>query len=173
MCAVAENKQVCHRLAARMEAEPAVDTSAMSYNDMRGIARMRAAFCGMMEATALAKGGAPATGLLDPTNLSVSSGSGALVEIVTWCTTGPGEGVIIPSPYYPAFDNDCAVRAGCKLFEARTDSALYNITVEALDEAAARAEASGAPPKLLILTNPSNPLGIAFSQAEIVKAVRW
>jgi 1-aminocyclopropane-1-carboxylate synthase len=127
----------------------------------------------MMEATAL-KGPDPASSVsLDPANMTMSSGCGSLVESVTWCLTEPGDGVIIPSPYYPAFDNDCVVRAACVVVPAETDQALYRLTVQALDAAAAKSVATGHTPKLLILTNPSNPLGVSYSEEELADATKW
>jgi len=170
---MAENRGINEQLAARMSRETEVPVRALSYDNMRGIQRLREAYCHMMEKSALSVGGKPSDGLLNPDNLSVSAGSGALVELVTWCTASAGDAVIIPSPYYPAFDNDCVVRAGCRIFEARTDAALFRLTSASLDDAAARAEAAGSTPRLLLLTNPSNPLGTVYSEAEMIEAVKW
>lgn len=174
VCAVAENKQLSHKVAAKLEAmETPLDPGTMGYDDMRGIARLRAAFCRMMEATAINGADSSTDVTLDPANLTISSGCGSLVEAVTWCVTEPGDAVIIPSPYYPAFDNDCVVRAACTVVPAETDHALYRLTLEALEDAAAKAAATGKIPKLLILTNPSNPLGTSYSEVEIVEATQW
>jgi aspartate/methionine/tyrosine aminotransferase len=69
--------------------------------------------------------------------------------------------VLIPAPYYSAFDNDLRafgeiVRVPVAL-DARHGWAL---TPAALDAAAAEALArTGRPPRALLLTNPHNPLG--------------
>ena len=46
---------------------------------------------------------------VDPDHLTVLSGAGAIVDNLFWCIGGHGGGVLIPRPYYPAFDNDLEV----------------------------------------------------------------
>lgn len=47
---------------------------------------------------------------LQPQNLTISSGCGAIINNLIYCITEPGEGVALPTPYYPAFDYDIKVR---------------------------------------------------------------
>ena len=52
----------------------------------------------------------PMQGLaLQPKNLTISSGCGAIINNLIYCITEPGEGVALPAPYYPAFDYDIRV----------------------------------------------------------------
>jgi 1-aminocyclopropane-1-carboxylate synthase len=46
---------------------------------------------------------------VDPQHLSVLSGVGAVLDLLFQCIAEPGDGVLIPAPYYPAFDNDLRV----------------------------------------------------------------
>ena len=46
---------------------------------------------------------------LQPRNLTISSGCGAIINNLIYCITEPGEGVALPAPYYPAFDYDIRV----------------------------------------------------------------
>jgi hypothetical protein len=46
---------------------------------------------------------------VDPQHLSVLSGVGAVLDLLFQCISEPGDGVLIPAPYYPAFDNDLRV----------------------------------------------------------------
>jgi histidinol-phosphate/aromatic aminotransferase/cobyric acid decarboxylase-like protein len=46
---------------------------------------------------------------VDPQHLSVLSGVGAVLDLMFQCISEPGDGVLIPAPYYPAFDNDLRV----------------------------------------------------------------
>lgn len=47
-----------------------------------------------------------------PEHLSVSAGVGAVLDLLFHCIAEPGAGVLIPAPYYPAFDNDLWVGGG-------------------------------------------------------------
>ena len=46
---------------------------------------------------------------LQPQNLTISSGCGAIINNLIYCITEPGEGIALPAPYYPAFDYDIKV----------------------------------------------------------------
>lgn len=46
---------------------------------------------------------------VNPTNLVVLAGAGAIIENLFWCIGEAGQCVLIPRPYYPAFDNDLQV----------------------------------------------------------------
>lgn len=53
---------------------------------------------------------------LEPENLVVSAGCGAIINDLLYCVTNPGEAVTVPAPYYPAFDNDIKVTICCPCF---------------------------------------------------------
>jgi 1-aminocyclopropane-1-carboxylate synthase len=55
-----------------------------------------------------------AAGTVDPADLCISTGCGAILDNLFLSITAPGDGVLIPAPYYPAFDNDLRVRNGTK-----------------------------------------------------------
>lgn len=46
---------------------------------------------------------------MNPNNLVVLAGAGAIIENLFWCIGEAGQCVLIPRPYYPAFDNDLRV----------------------------------------------------------------
>ena len=46
---------------------------------------------------------------VDPDHLTVQAGAGAIIDNLFWCIGERGNGVLIPRPYYPAFDNDLEV----------------------------------------------------------------
>ena len=75
------------------------------------------------------------------------------------CITEPGDAVLIPAPYYPAFDNDLRVRNGAVAVPVCGDDAVSLPTPTQLDEAVEKARADGREVKAILLTNPSNPLG--------------
>lgn len=128
----------------------------------------REAFARMVEHTFLRKSVS-----VHPNDLCVSSGCGAVVQNLMLCLLNHGEGVILPAPYYPAFDNDISVIAGGVLIPAPTEEVGYKIRPAELEAAYQGAVARGIVPRVLLLTNPSNPLGIIFSEQEMRDAILW
>lgn len=108
---------------------------------------------------------------------AVSSGAGAVIENVVFATCAPGDSVLIPAPYYPAFNNDLTVRVGAKPWPVKASAynpaGAYVPTVRDLDEAAAAATAAGAPPRMLLLTHPHNPLGVVWPADAYAGIVKW
>jgi hypothetical protein len=59
----------------------------------------------------------------------VSAGAGAVLDTLFFCLCNPGDGVLIPAPYYPAFDNDlqvCVYSSACYLSVPRVCPAFDN-----------------------------------------------
>jgi hypothetical protein len=49
---------------------------------------------------------------MDPEGIVVGAGCNAVLENLCLCLAGPSEGVLIPTPYYAAFEFDLVARAG-------------------------------------------------------------
>ena len=49
---------------------------------------------------------------MDPDGIVVGAGCNAVLENLCLCLASPGEGVMIPTPYYAAFEFDLVARAG-------------------------------------------------------------
>lgn len=115
---------------------------------------------------------APA-GTVNPDDLCISAGCGAILDNLFMTITSPGDGVLIPAPYYPAFDNDLRVRNGARALPVSGDRADTLPNPSQLDAAVAKAAAEGCRVRALLLTNPSNPLGVVFTPAELTAAMEW
>jgi len=109
---VAENKLSFDPLKRRLAILGDVPESAAQYTNMRGVDRFRSAVAATMERTCLR--GAT----VDPDKLCIQAGCGALVSTLVTMLAEAGDAVILPSPAYPAFDNDVSVLAGAALFHA-------------------------------------------------------
>jgi len=107
-----------------------------------------------------------------PDQLCISAGCGAILDNLFMCITEPNDGVLIPAPYYPAFDNDLRVRNGTVAIPVLGDDAASLPTPKQLDEAVAAAKADGRAVKALLLTNPSNPLGVVYGES-LLDAIIW
>jgi 1-aminocyclopropane-1-carboxylate synthase len=46
---------------------------------------------------------------VDPEHLTALTGCGSVIDLLLHCVANPGDAVLIPAPYYPAFDNDLKV----------------------------------------------------------------
>ena len=94
-----------------------------------------------------------------------------------------GDSVLVPTPYYPAFDHDFWDLGDVYTEEINVDRRHRNhpfddeanslFDAEAYDNAYNSAIGKGRPPKALLLTNPSNPLGVIFSKSAMLAAIAW
>ena len=97
------------------------------------------------------------------------------------------DAVLIPAPYYPAFDADFRNIGGVQTIPVfPTDHIRKNdddddlspwlldtLTEATLEEAYMRAKKAGHPPKALLLTNPGNPCGNVYTRKQLQIAVSW
>ncbi|PNW83097.1 hypothetical protein CHLRE_06g306400v5 [Chlamydomonas reinhardtii] len=153
---------------------------ALTYQDMRGIPALRQGLARLLERTFM-KGIS-----VDPDQLSVSAGAGAVIENLFHCIAGPGDIVLIPAPYYPAFDNDLQVKCGVvpwpfHLDEDRPLGPQLNAAAEAAAAGSNGAPESGSEsngsrrPRVaaLLYTSPNNPLGTMYRRDTVVELLRW
>ena len=55
-----------------------------------------------------------------PENIILGAGCNAVLENLCMCLTEPGDAVMIPTPYYAAFEFDLVARAGCEIVSVNT-----------------------------------------------------
>lgn len=60
------------------------------------------------------------TKTFNPENIILGAGCNAVLENLCMCLTEPGDVVMIPTPYYAAFEFDLAARAGCTIIPVNT-----------------------------------------------------
>ncbi|KAJ3157149.1 hypothetical protein HDU89_002560 [Geranomyces variabilis] len=109
-----------------------------------------------------------------PADLTVHAGCGATLSNVAQALTDPGDGILIPCPFYGGFEFDLTLYAQAKLIHVKTSSHDdFSITPEACENAYAKAVAAGTRVRVLLLTNPSNPTGLAMGTSEILPLLEW
>ncbi len=185
LMAVAENHQNYAPLQQKVNATHDKRPETSGYCSMRGSDRFVKAFAGFVE-TVLAP-----TAIVDPTLLTVGTGCGSLFDHITHCICEAGDAVLVPSPMYAAFLNDCGVKAGAHVVPCPMDTPQWTaaaaaqqaqhptslprhkLSVECLQAGYDAAVACGSRPRMLILVNPGNPTGGCFTPLELKGAVNW
>ncbi|EPS62904.1 1-aminocyclopropane-1-carboxylate synthase, partial [Genlisea aurea] len=128
------------------------------FQDYHGLAQFRQAVAKFM-------GKARGRVSFDPNRIVMGGGATGASEIVMFCLADPGDGFLVPTPYYPGFDRDLRWRTGVKLFPVVCESSNdFAITTTALEEAYQKAASQKIRIKGLILSNPSNPLGTTLDR---------
>jgi aspartate/methionine/tyrosine aminotransferase len=131
-------------------------------------------------------------GTLDPEGIVVGAGCNAVLENLCVSLAEPGQGVMIPLPYYAAFEFDLGSRAGLEVVPVPTmehsgyDSSnsssetsspppeAYHLSRAALDAAKKKSiEENGIEPRILLISHPQNPLGICYPPRVIEETIGW
>ena len=169
---VAENKlthEDMSREVQRIARECDISGEFLQYNDMRGTPTFKTAAAQLMSAV-LTDG----RETISSDTIVGASGCGAILETLMFLLTDAGDCVICPAPYYPAFDNDLTVRGRLRIVPAQMQkppgAGRIRITQRSLEDALAQCKGRG---KVLLLTNPHNPLGCCLSREEIITTMRF
>ncbi|KAL6521587.1 1-aminocyclopropane-1-carboxylate synthase 3 [Orobanche gracilis] len=106
--------------------------------------------------------------VFDPNKLVLTAGATSANETLIFCLADPGEAFLLPTPYYPGFDRDLKWRTGVEIVPIQcTSSNGFRITEPALEEAYHLAQKRNLKVKGVLVTNPSNPLGITLTRHEL------
>ncbi|KAI3936671.1 hypothetical protein MKX01_034100 [Papaver californicum] len=86
-------------------------------------------------------------------------------ELLTFILANPGDALLAPTPYYPGFDRDLRWRTRVNIVSVHCNSSNnFQVTPRELQHAYEEAESMNIKVKGLLITNPSNPLGIAMER---------
>ncbi|XP_020211590.1 1-aminocyclopropane-1-carboxylate synthase 9 [Cajanus cajan] len=103
-----------------------------------------------------------------PEKLVLTAGATPANEILMFCLADPGEAFILPTPYYPGFDRDLKWRTGVEIVPMHCSSSNgFRITSSALERAYKQAQKMNLNVKGVLVTNPSNPLGVTMTKTEL------
>jgi aspartate/methionine/tyrosine aminotransferase len=128
-------------------------------------------------------------GRLEMDGLVLGAGCNAVLENLCFCLADPGDAVLIPTPYYAAFEFDLTARAGMYVQPVTTTeyhspeegaSTASRISPEqyypnraALDAAFQKSSDEGHTPRILLLSHPQNPLGVCYPPETIKECIDW
>ena len=129
----------------------------------------------------------------DPENIVLGAGCNAVLENLCMVLADVGESILIPTPYYAAFEFDTGARAGLRVEPVTTimyqpnsnsqkkessttttlDPSIYYPTAASLDAAYQRCQSVGSEPRILLLSHPHNPLGICYPSNVLQECIEW
>ncbi|KAK8936349.1 1-aminocyclopropane-1-carboxylate synthase 7 [Platanthera zijinensis] len=135
------------------------------FQDYHGLYAFRKAMASFMEKI---RGGRVK---FDPDRIVLAAGATAANELLAFILADPGDAFLVPTPYYPGFDRDLRWRTGVTIVPVHCRSAdSFQLTLQSLTAAHAAATASNLKVKALLITNPSNPLGVS-SPRSLLEAI--
>jgi len=110
---------------------------------------------------------------LETKHLIIANGAGPVLNMLVDTLCQPGEGIIIPSPYYATFNSILSMRAKVEPIPAYFQpSNNFAWDISKLDEALASAKVK-CHVKALLLTSPNNPMGTIYPKEVLIEAVHW
>lgn len=163
---IAENSLSADLVLERLSRTAPPPIQSLRYDNMKGNDRFRAALARFMNRGAWDGLQSP----IDPDHLLLGCGCGAIIDQLFFLLCAPGDAVLIPAPYYPAFDNDLTVRDQILPHPFSLDLTSSAALRQSLEGAVASAPG---PVRVLLLTTPHNPLGICYTTEQLATMARW
>jgi len=111
---------------------------------------------------------------LDPKNFVITNGAGPAVNMLMSSLCDPGDGAIVPSPYYPGFDPDLKLLGNVHPIPAPMKSSEnFKLDIGAIDHAYEKAKTENIEVKCLLISSPNNPLGCVCTREELILIWQW
>lgn len=165
---------------------PAIQEDAIYYQPTAGRDDFKASMAAYIENICHLK-----KGRIRQEGLIVGSGCNAVLENLCMTLADVGDGVLLPTPYYAAFEFDLGARAGLKVQPVTTEAyhpelektyldsngrinpKIYYPNVAALDASYERSMKQGCQPRILLISHPMNPIGICYPAETIRECIEW
>jgi 1-aminocyclopropane-1-carboxylate synthase len=111
---------------------------------------------------------------LNPNNFVITNGAGPAISMLLFSICNPGDGVIVPSPYYPGFDMDIKALASAIPVPAHfSGDNNFKFDIAAIQRAYDKATKDNITVKSILITSPSNPLGQILTKEELTAVLQW
>jgi len=170
LMSVAENKLCGDIILPRLQEHKPFSTAMMNYTDGSGLPSFKAVLAEYMTHEVLKL---PEPHQIKPEQLVVSAGCTGLLFQLSTNLFERGDSILIPSPYYPAFEQDFGFLGGVHIVPIDPTTADYDLSIEDLDRAYALAASRNQPTKAVLITNPHNPLGKIYTPEQMLLLVEW
>ena len=116
---------------------------------------------------------------LESTQLAVSAGATAVIEMTSWLLCDEGDVAVIPAPSYPVYSQDIGNKAGVERYDLITHhdtSEIQNglmLTLDHLNDAYNDIRSQGKTFRMLVLTSPDNPTGGMYKYNDLLNITDW
>ncbi|KAF2235968.1 PLP-dependent transferase [Viridothelium virens] len=108
---------------------------------------------------------------VQPNQIAIAPGAAGCVDALLYNLCNPGDGVLLPAPYWNGYDTVCRLRASnVPILVPISDLSDEASFLSALQTTY---EESNRPIKILMLANPHNPLGRCFSREALETCLRF
>lgn len=165
---IAENKLNNAPFLSQLAAVTTFPPSTMNYDNSKGCLPLMNAMGHIMSSTFL-----QGVDFNPQQHLTISSGCSAILDNLFYLLAESGSGVLIPAPYYPAFDNDLMAKNGVHPVPFYLDEEAGDIGGQ-LEKAYQDAAVSrGIQIRAVLVTSPNNPLGIIYKDETVHEMLRW
>ncbi|KAM4689056.1 1-aminocyclopropane-1-carboxylate synthase-like protein 1 [Discoglossus pictus] len=151
-----------------------LDPYMLQYNDPRGIKSTR------QEIARFLTDYCQASGSLNPENIILMNGCGAIFSALSTAICNPGDGFLIPAPYYTSIDIYTSLYSGIKPVHVPLSSKLlegesypFQLTIQKLEDAMEQGKKQGIQIKALIVVNPQNPFGGIYSDQLLIEMLNF
>lgn len=153
----AENHLLFDLLEGRLNRGGFIEEHHTHYADLHGMEEFRETLAEFLRET---------TGVeMQAEHIALGSGASAVLDMVMYAMCEPGDGVLIPAPYYPGFDHDLRTRVQVEPIPAVTKPEDgFQPTRKVLQDALLMAGRRQIKVRALLLANPNNPLGKVYDE---------
>lgn len=109
---------------------------------------------------------------VDPGHLRALPGVGDIINVLSYLLCDPGDGILVPSPYFAGFDFLVSAQAADAIIipvdlrskQGPDDTYEFELTTEKLETSYEKSVNENICIRALLLTNPHNPLGDVYSE---------
>jgi len=159
------------------------------YQPTQGVPSLRTAMANYLQDLLVSPTHPSLSTTFNPDNIVMGAGCNAVLENLCMCLANPGDAVLIPTPYYAAFEFDLVARAECHIVPVNTFNhqdgevpsckvpiapEFYYPNKSSLDAGYQRAiDETGRAPRVLLLSHPNNPLGICYPPHVMEECIDW
>ena len=103
----------------------------------------------------------------------LGAGAAAILNFIFRFVAEENDVVLIPAPYYAAFEYDMSIIAKCVPYPVHMDDPAKGPNTNELEQVYQTLHKQGRKVRSLLLTNPNNPLGIIYSPDTIRNCIAW